>query len=239
MTSRRISLPYTSLLALALLFAGRFSLAQASPAQPGAGAGERSSPIATVPEKNVQEHNESDEYRHSDMVKRLGSMVGMNTEQAATTFEVLNFLVLAVGVGYLAFKMLPKAFQDRNTAIQKHLVDARSATDEASARLNLVEARLGRLDEEIVAMRSHVEAETARDEQRMRASIEEETSKILAAADNEIGAAVATARRDLQRHAAELAIEHAARRLVVSAETDRLLIQGFSEALSGDKGGRN
>ena len=192
-----------------------------------------------MPEKNAQEHDENDEYRHSAMVQKIGGAVGMNAEQAATAFEVFNFIVLAIGVGYLALKILPKAFRDRSTAIQKHLVDARTATEEATARLSAVEARLGRLDDEIAAMRAHVEAETARDEQRMRTSVEEETAKIRATADTEIQAATTAARRELQRHAAELAIEHAAKRLVVSAETDRLLIQGFAQQLAGDKGGQN
>ena len=47
------------------------------------------------------------------------------------------------------------------------------------------------------------------------------------------------ARRTLQRHAAELAIGYAAQRLVVTAETDRLLIQGFAQRLNGETGGGN
>ncbi len=213
--------------------------AQATPQQTGPGVGEHSTPINTVPEKREQEKDENDQYRHSKAVAKVGSLVGMNAEQAAITFEVLNFLILAAGLGFIAVKTLPKAFRERNTAIQRHLVDARTATEEASARLNAVEARLTRLDSEIAGMRAHVEAETARDEQRLRASVEEETAKILATADSEIQAATAMARRDLQRHAAELAIEHASKRLVVTAETDRLLIQGFAQQLLGEKGGPN
>jgi F-type H+-transporting ATPase subunit b len=45
----------------------------------------------------------------------------------------------------------------------------------------------------------------------------------------------------LQQYAAEMAIEQAARKLVVSAETDRLLVQGFASRLTGDdfKKGQN
>ena len=208
-------------------------------AQAGASVGERSTPINAVPEKREEEKDTNEEYRHSKAVVKLGSVVGLNAEQAATAFEVLNFLILAIGVGYLAVKTLPKQFRERNSSIQRHLVDARTATEEAGARLNAVEARLSKLDAEIAGMRAHVEAETARDEQRIRASVEEEAAKIVAAADSEIQAATATARRELQRHAAELAIEHASKRLVVSAETDRLLIQGFAQRLTGEKGGQN
>ncbi|MGI4830666.1 MAG: hypothetical protein ACRYFU_21105 [Janthinobacterium lividum] len=229
----------TLLIALLGLPSSRaWAQADASP-QAGASVGERSTPMNAVPEKREQETDTNEVYRHSKAVAKLGSMVGLGAEQAATIFEVLNFLVLAIGVGYLAVKTLPKVFRERNTSIQRHLVDARTATEEASARLNSVEERLSRLDGEIAGMRTHLEAETARDEQRIRASVEEEAAKILASADSEIQAATAFARRELQRHAAELAIEYASQRLVVTAETDRQLIQGFAQRLMGDKGGQN
>ena len=213
--------------------------AQATTSQAGSSVGERSTPINAVPEKRAEEEDENAAYRHSPSVVKLGSMVGLSANQAATAFEILNFLILAIGVGYVAARLLPKTFRDRSSAIQKHLVDARTATEDANARLNAVENRLGKLDADIAGMRTQVEADTARDEQRMKTAIDEETAKILAAADSEIQAATATARRELQRHAAELAIEQAARRLVITAETDRLLVQGFAQRLVGDKGGQN
>jgi F-type H+-transporting ATPase subunit b len=165
----------------------------------------------------------------------------MNAEQAATAFTVTNFIVLAILVGWLLLKTLPKAFRDRSTRIQKHLVDARTATEEASARLSSVESRLSKLDEQIAAMRTQSEKDTALDEQRIKASVEDEKQKILTAAEQEISAATVQARRQLQQYAAELAIEQAARKLVVSAETDRLLVQGFARRLTGEdvKGGEN
>lgn len=228
------------LVALTLVVgAGRGVYAQATEQQPSPGVGERSTPINAVPEKRAQEEDENAAFRHSKAVQKLGSLVGLNAEQAATAFEILNFLVLAAALGFFASKSLPKKFRERSSAIQKHLVDARTATEEARARLNIVEDRLGRLDSEIANMRQHVEAEIAREEQRIRESIEADTAKILESADTEIQAATAAARRELQRHAAELAIQHAAQRLVVTAETDRLLVQGLAQRLMGEKGGQN
>jgi len=198
-------------------------------------AGVASTPEAQSPEKNEQEKDENDAYRHSPMVIKLGSMMGMNAEQAATAFEVTNFLLLVLGVGWILGKILPKMIRDRNTAIQKHLVDARTATAEASARLNSVEERLSKLDGQIAAMRAQAEQDSARDEARIKASVEEEKKNILAAAEQEISAATSNAQKSLQQYAAELAIEQAARKLVVSAETDRLLVQGFAQRLAGDE----
>ncbi len=242
-----MKLPHRSRLACraffcALLFlgaSGQSIFAQATAQQTGPGLAERSTPINAVPEKREQEQDETYSYRHSKSVVKFGSMLGLSPDQAATSFELLNFLVLAAGVGYLALKTLPKKFRERNSSIQRHLVDARTATEEASTRLTVVEGRLARLDAEIAGMRTQMEAETAGEEQRIKATVAEETAKILAAAETEIQAATTAARRELQRHAAELAIQHAAQRLVVSAETDRLLVQGFAQRLMGEKKGQN
>ena len=216
--------------------------AKAQPSTPSGGGGERlSSPEAQSPEKNKQEVDENDAYLHSPSVRKFGSMVGLNAEQAATAFTVANFIVLAALVGWFLLKTLPKTFRDRNSSIQKNLVDARTATEEANARLRSVEERLSKLDEQIAALRAQADKDSALDEQRIKASVEEDKRKILEAAEQEIAAATALAQRQIQQYAAELAIDQAARKLVVTAETDRLLVQSFARRLTGDdsKGGKN
>jgi F-type H+-transporting ATPase subunit b len=195
--------------------------------------GAQSTPEAQSPE-NKQEEDENEAYKHSATVRALGAKLGMNADQAATAFTVANFLVLALLIGWFLLKTLPKTFRNRNTAIQKHLVDARTATEEASARLNSVEARLSKLDEQIAAMRAQSEKDAVADEQRIKASVEDDKQKILAAAEQEIAAATAQARRQIQQYAADLAIDQAARKLVVTAETDRLLVQSFARRLTGN-----
>jgi F-type H+-transporting ATPase subunit b len=211
---------------------------QATPTNAG---GRLSSPEAQSPEKNKQEADVNDAYLHSPSVRKLGAIVGLNADQAATAFTVANFIVLAALVGWFLLKTLPKTFRDRNTTIQKDLVDARTATEQASARLRSVEERLSKLDEQIAALRAQADKDSALDEQRIKASIEEDKRKILEAAEQEIAAATALAHRQLQHYAAELAIDQAARKLVVTAETDRLLVQSFARRLTGDdsKGGKN
>jgi F-type H+-transporting ATPase subunit b len=195
----------------------------------------------TSPESYEKEVDESEVYRRSDMVKKVGSMLGMNPAQAAIAFEVFNFVIMAILVGWVLIRALPKTFRNRSGVIQKQLVDARAATEEAAARLGGVEARLAQLDQQIAAMRAQAEQDSAHDEQRIKASLEEEKQKILASAEQEIAAATSQARRGLQQFAAELAIEQAAQKLVVTAETDRLLVQAFARRLAGDdsKGGQN
>ncbi len=89
-------------------------------------------------------------------------------------------------------------------------------------------------------MRTQAEQDTAKEEQRVKAALEDETRKILASAEQEIAAATLHARKLLQQQAAELAIEQAARKLVVTAETDRLLVQHFAQQLADNaKKGQN
>jgi F-type H+-transporting ATPase subunit b len=229
---------------LSILFAGalmvpmhllRAEVAPAAQAQTAPSAGAQTS-LASE-----QEVDEKAAYRHSEMVRKVGKMFGMDAEQAATSFEIFNFAILAILVIWLLVKTLPKTFRNRSGVIQKQLVDARTATEEAAMRLSGVEARLSKLDEQIAAMRAQAEKDSAADEKRIKASVEEEKQKIVTAAEQEIASATTHARRQLQQYAAELAIDQAAQKLVVSAETDRLLVQAFASRLAGEdpKGGQN
>jgi F-type H+-transporting ATPase subunit b len=103
--------------------------------------------------------------------------------------------------------------------------------------LNSVEERLSKLDEQIAGMRSQAEAEGVRDEERIKATVEDEKQKIVAAAEAEIQNATTLARRAIQKYAAELAIEQAERKLVVTPETDRQLVESFANRL--DEGSAN
>jgi F-type H+-transporting ATPase subunit b len=85
-------------------------------------------------------------------------------------------------------------------------------------------------------MKTQSEADSVRDEQRIKASVEDEKAKIVAAAEAEILSATTMARREIQKYAAELAIDQAARKLVVTADTDRLLVESFASRLGAGMG---
>ena len=130
---------------------------------------EAGSPAAVRDDAEKAEKDENDAYMHSASVKAIGAKLGMTPEQAGTTFQVANFAILAaLGRWY------KNNGHARHTEIQKHLVDARTATEEASARLSSVEERLSKLDGQIAAMKAQAEKDSAADEQRIKASVEEE-----------------------------------------------------------------
>ncbi len=90
--------------------------------------------------------------------------------------------------------------------------------------------------------RAQVEQDSLEDEKRIKASLSEESARIVAAAEQEINVAAAQVRRGLRDFAADLAIEQASKQLALTPETDRALIAEFVAGVSGEasgKGGRN
>jgi F-type H+-transporting ATPase subunit b len=231
-----------AVLGLALITPVRVVRAQepAAPAKKAHSSDRLPGPLGTQTGKeSEQELDEGAQYKHSKMVQKLGHMLGMSTETADIVFEYLNAGVLAALLLYFAAKTLPTVFRNRTSTIQKELSDARSATEEASVRLNSVEERLAKLDGQIAEMKAQAERDAVAEEQRFRAAAEEEKNKILASAEQEIASATQQAQRHLQHYAAGLAVEQAAKRLVITAETDRLLIKNFAQRLGLDKSGEN
>jgi F-type H+-transporting ATPase subunit b len=194
----------------------------------------------TATSQNLAKAEQEDEeyvFKHSPSVRVIGRLFHLSPESASSLFWGLNFLILAGFIGYFLVKLLPKAFRERRQAIEKQLVEARIATEQANERLRAVEERLGRLDAEIAAVREHAEAESAGDEARIKSTIEEERKKIIASAEQEIAAAGAAAERRLRRFAAELAVERATARLDISEDADRTLVREFARGLNGTAGG--
>ncbi len=231
-------------------FASSQTATPARPAQadtrestPQATSGTVSTPIshADVEEKKaVEEESETEAFRHSPAVRKYASILHLPLETAARLFEFLNFGILAFSVLYFVVKLVPKAFRNRRIAIEKQLVDARSATEVANERLNGVEQRLSRLDQEIDAIRKNVEQDAIQDEARIKSALDEERLRIVDSAGHEIEAAVAAAHRELKRFAAELAVERATSQFSLIEETDRKLVQNFSFGLGNkNQGGRN
>jgi F-type H+-transporting ATPase subunit b len=217
--------------------AGKVADSQASPsetkglsAQPG--------------QVKAEEREEENVYRHTALVGKLAQMFHLDVETTARLFEFINFAIIILAIVIPLARFLPKVIRKRSITLSHNLETARKTTADANARLSAVEAQLSRLDDEIAKIRAQVEEESKQDEARIKASIEEERARIVTAAEQEIGAAAAHAKRSLRHFAADLAIEQAARQLVLTPETDRALIAEFiSEAQNGGngaaKGGKN
>ncbi len=189
-------------------------------------------------ERKEEEADETAAYRHSATVQWLANALHLDVETAAKLFEYINFAVIVLALGIPLFRTLPKVLRKRSETLSQELESARTATADANARLAAVEEKLAGLDAEIEAIRKQVEVDMREDEARIKASIGEESARIVAAAEQEIQVAAALIQRDLKEFAADLAIEGALSRLTLDAEADRALIAEFAAGNAG-KAGRN
>jgi len=184
------------------------------------------------------EEEVTQEYRHSATVQWFAKLLHVDVETAATVFEYINFAVIFLALAIPLARLLPKLLRKRSETLSQELKSARTATEDANARLSAVEAKLAGLDAEIEAIRKQVEVDMREDEARIKASLGEESARIVAAAEQEIGVAAALAQRELKEFAAELAIDGALSRLTLNEETDRALITEFAAGLSGNRAGK-
>jgi F-type H+-transporting ATPase subunit b len=233
---RSLKIRFATFFAALVLLAG-VAPRSFSQAQPEAGNVHSKYEHMDTPENNSEE----DHYRHSASVQFIARTMHISTETTAKIFEDFNAAIIWIGIIWLLVKFLPKAFRQRSETIQKELVEARSATEEAKNRLSAVEARLAKLDSEIEAIRKQSEHDSVEDEKRIKAALEEERKRIVESAEQEIEAFGAAAQRDLKRLAADLAVERAMQRIHLGADADRILVQNFAADLAGTqtKGGKN
>ncbi len=198
-----------------------------------------SAPAAGAPAEKAEksEQAEMDVYRHAPVVRTVSRMVHLPLETTARIFELINFAILALAILIPLVKYVPRALHNRKRTLSQNISSARKMTEDANSRLSAVEAQMAKLDEEIAAIRARVEEESKQDEVRIKASIAEESSRIVSAAEQEIAAAAAHARRGIRDFAADLAIEQAAKQLVLTPEADSALIAEFVRETA--RGGQN
>jgi len=243
---------------LALAPAQTAAQEQPSPAAQTPAANAAPSETQGLPAQPGQEKKEEEEetrlFRHTALVGSVSDAIFHDDKNAtdpervaarekhveitARAFEWINAAIILLCIIIPLARFLPKVIRKRQNTLSLNLENARKTTADANARLSAVEAQLSRLDEEIARIRAQVEDESKQDEARIKASIEEERARIVAAAEQEIGAAAAHAQRSLRHFAADLAIEQAARQLVLTPETDRALIAEFIQEADHPQAGK-
>ena len=215
-----------------------------SAVKPDAVSMQAASPSDSKPESGLSEQEKQNEafLHEGPVVKWTAKTLNLSIDSTAVIFEVINFLIIVLAIFVPLFKFLPRYLKQRKQKLSDDIESARKVTLDANARLNAVEAKLAKIDGEIQKFRTEVEAESKNDEARIKASLTEESARIVEAAEQEIGQAAAQARRGLRNFAADLAIDQAARQLNLTPEVDRALIAEFvTSAGNGNssKGGIN
>jgi F-type H+-transporting ATPase subunit b len=242
---RRFFTQYLWLAVLAVVGAGLAlppgrARAQQSPT-PGpsqsAQAAQAGNPATT--ETPQKEEDQINGYLHAPVVQSMARWMHTSTNTASVIFVVINFIIIFLAIAIPVGRLTPRILRKRSRTLKHDLEAAREATEEARVRMGAVEAKLAGLDQDIARFRAEVEQESREDEKRIKATIEEESARILTAAEQEISAATEHAMRALRGFAADLAIERARKQLVVTPEVDRALITEFIGQLGADHEGSN
>ena len=152
---------------------------------------------------------------------------------AADIWRFVNFVIMAGAVGYLIVKNAGPFFAARSRKIREEIVQGEEARQEAERRAAEVDQRLANLEADIASLRAQSEREAQHEFERMRERTAAEIAKIQAHAEQEIAAAGKTARAELKRYAAELAIGLAERKIRtrMNAQTQDGLVTVFVHGL--------
>jgi len=217
---------------------------QAPPASKASPAGASNSASVTPATEETPKSEEEQEqaFLHASHVQSLARILHLSLNTTMYLMLAINFAIIFFAIAVPVGRMMPKIIRKRSQNLSHDLKTARAATTDAQARLSAVEAKLAGLGEEIEKFRAQVEQESLEDEKKIKASLGEESARIVAAAEQEIGVAATQARRSLRSFAADLAIEQAASQVKLTPETDRALIAEFVAGVAADapgKGGKN
>ncbi|MFL6216265.1 MAG: hypothetical protein ACJ74J_20445 [Blastocatellia bacterium] len=124
-------------------------------------------------------------------------------------WRIINLLIFVVILIYILVKKvrIGQVFDNRAATILKELEQARRDKEEAQRRLAEVEARFGRLDQEIAEIRAESERESAREAERIRQAAAADAEKVRQTAHREIEGAMKAARNELRAFVAEQSVE--------------------------------
>ena len=144
-----------------------------------------------------------------------------------------NCVLLVGGLAYLIAKHGGPFYRSRLLKIREDIVQGQEAQQAAEQKAAEVDRRLANLEGEIAALRSESQRELENERELMRHRTEAESARILANAQQEIAAAGKTARAELKRYSAELAIGLAERKIRtrINPEIQDELIGSFVEML--------
>lgn len=152
-----------------------------------------------------------------------------------TVGRIFN-LALVIGVlVWVARKPLAGFFSARSRSIRDQLAEAQQAREEAEARLQEIQARMSRLDDELQEIKEAAERDAEEEYRRLIAEAERDAEKIIERARREIEGMTRAAHIELRSHAADLAVELAEKQIrrQITEQDRRALFARFVEGIGG------
>lgn len=134
-------------------------------------------------------------------------------EKDMTPWMWANFIILAVGLGWLTKKYIGPFLQERTRQLGEGIAEAQKQKAEAERRVAEVDARFAALGTEIARLQTEMRAEQAREIERIRAWNAAEIDRVRDQSTQEIESAAKNARLELRKYAAHLAVDLAGRKI--------------------------
>ena len=149
--------------------------------------------------------------------------------------KAVNLAIFLAFLYWLLRKPAANFFAARSAAIVNDLERAKREKDEAEAKLATVEQRLARLAAEQAEIRAEAEREAEAEHARLLASADEEAARIAETAGREIDGALKTARAELQRFAAEKAVDlaEATIRAEMTDDDRKRMVDEYAQQIGG------
>ena len=153
-----------------------------------------------------------------------------------TIWRILNLLVFVIFLIYILRNKIRigQVFNNRAASIVKELEQAKLDKEESQQRLAELEARLGRLDQEVADIRAEAERESAREAERIRQTAASDAEKIKQTTQREIEGAMKAATGELRAFVADQSValaEGIIRREIRSDDNTRM-VNKFIDDLS-------
>jgi len=144
-----------------------------------------------------------------------------------------NFIILAVGLGYLVAKNVPALFRKQADEIQKSLAEAAQAKQEADAHAAAIERRFAGLAAEVESLRQTAKAEMESEGERIRRETEHLLQRLREQSAQEIELMTRGAKDELRRYSASLALDLAEQRVRsrMTPAAQATLVDGFLQDL--------
>jgi F-type H+-transporting ATPase subunit b len=155
-------------------------------------------------------------------------------EERPVTLLWANFGLLALGLGIMLAKTLPKAFEARTASIQKEILEAQAIKADAEKRAAAVEAKVAQLGSDIEKFKTDAAQEMSVEGERIRKETADQIKRIEAQAAAEVETAGKIATRELKQYSADLALKLAEDRVRAKLDgaAESSLVDGFVAQLS-------
>jgi F-type H+-transporting ATPase subunit b len=151
-------------------------------------------------------------------------------------WRVINLLVFVIFLIYvLRSKVrIGQVFDSRAASIVKELEQAKRDKQESQERLAELEARLGKLDQEVTQIRADAERESAREAERIRQAAAADAEKIRQTAQREIEGTMKAAKGELRAFVADqsVALAEGLIRSEIRSDDNTRMVNKFIDELS-------